>query len=117
MPKYTHDNIGEAIRTKFVTGVVATIDTANDMAAVDVSGHGYTPALPLFYHCDPNVALRNVGSLVGAAAAFSGHSPLGIRWWLWRKLGALVDMSLSVSWVLLMGICGSVGAVILSGML
>ena len=71
MPKYTHDNIGEAIRTKFVTGVVATIDTANDMAAVDVSGHGYTPALPLFYHCDPDVALRNVGSLVGAAAAFS----------------------------------------------
>jgi len=71
LPKYTHENIGEAVRTKFVIGSITTVNADSDTADVIVPGYGARPALPLFYHCSPDAVLLPSGALEGAGKAFS----------------------------------------------
>jgi len=70
MPKYQHDNFGDAVNHIFVKGVITSVDSTNDLADVEVEGYQNGEGVPLYYHCEPDSELRSNGAIYGAAAAF-----------------------------------------------
>lgn len=71
-PLINHANIGEVQKTAYLVGVITSVDSTNDTACF--TGVGTCPAgtdIPIFYHCEPDSALRSNGALEDAAGAFS----------------------------------------------
>ena len=72
MAKFNHPNIGNVLKHVYLTATVTEVDGAND--TVNFTGIDPCPNaenIPLFYHCEPDSALRDNGALEGASGAFA----------------------------------------------
>jgi len=70
MPLKNFANIGELQDYRYLRGTVTSVDSGNDTCDVTI-GDKSLSAVPIFYHCNPDVAERDNGSLEGSAAAFA----------------------------------------------
>lgn len=69
MSRYNYGNVGELQDYEFLRGKIKSIDSETDTCTVEVSG-SVIDAL-LFYHCEPESAMRDNGAIEGAASGFS----------------------------------------------
>lgn len=70
MPKIDHPNIGDVAKSKYLTGVIISIDSEDDTCVVALAGLGNVEAI-VFYHCAGTSTARTNGALEGGSAAFA----------------------------------------------
>jgi len=81
MPLFNHENIGDVRRYVYITGIVTAIDSANDTVdlAITEPEEMTAAAVPLYYHCTTDAALRDNGAIEGAAGAFAVDDEVIVR--------------------------------------
>ena len=69
MPTHDFKDIGDVLSFDILRGTITAIDSATDTCTVSVDG-AVLEAL-LFYHCEPDSAIRENGAIEGAASGFA----------------------------------------------
>jgi len=70
MPLKNFQTVGELQDYRYLRGVITSVDSGTDTCSVTV-GDDLLESVPIFYHCNPDVAERDNGALEGAAGAFA----------------------------------------------
>lgn len=66
-----HANLGEVQKTVYLAALVSEIDSETDTVELYlVDSHISFYGVPVFYHCEDDVAMRSNGALEGATSAF-----------------------------------------------
>ena len=69
MPRINHPNLGDVLKTVYLPGIINSVNSADDTCSVTVQGAVYL-AVPIFYHCEPDAALRSNGAITGGSSPF-----------------------------------------------
>ena len=70
MPLKNFQTVGELQDYEYLKGVITEVNSDNDTCSLTIGGTAHA-SVPIFYHCNPDVAERDNGALEGAAAAFA----------------------------------------------